>query len=225
MAAPTPNPTPHTPMGQTPAPKSAMGIIGFVLGIIAILGSWIPILNNFAFIFVVLGIAFSIVGLVGISRGKESGKGLAIAALIISIVAGAVVLGTQSLYSEALNQATGEATVAEAPASDAGDTAATTDAQATDGAADADYTIADEALDTSNGFSANVTGTLTNNIDSDKSYVQVEYTFYDKDGAQIGTGLANTSNLKAGGIWKFEAMSGVDPDEVASYERVSVTGW
>ena len=48
---------------------------------------------------------------------------------------------------------------------------------------------------------------------------------YDADGAQVGTALANTNNLKAGGTWKFEAVGTASPDEVASYERVDVTGF
>ena len=70
-----------------------------------------------------------------------------------------------------------------------------------------------------------IAGTLTNNTDSDKSYIQVEYVIYDADGAQIGTALANTNNLKAGGTWKFEAASTVEPDEVASWELADVTGF
>ena len=87
------------------------------------------------------------------------------------------------------------------------------------------YTVSEEQLDTSNQFAVYVTGTLTNNTDSDKSYIQVEYVIYDADGAQIGTALANTNNRKAGGTWKFEAASTVEPDEVASWELADVTGF
>ncbi|MBM6757012.1 DUF3426 domain-containing protein [Collinsella tanakaei] len=87
------------------------------------------------------------------------------------------------------------------------------------------YAIADEALNTENPYAATITGMLTNNTDSDKKYIQVEYVLYDADGAQIGTALANTNNLKAGGSWKFEAFSTVAPDEVASFERADVTGF
>ena len=56
-------------------------------------------------------------------------------------------------------------------------------------------------------------------------YIQVEYNLYDADGAQVGTALANTNNLKAGGSWKFEAIGTASPDEVASYELVDVTSF
>lgn len=87
------------------------------------------------------------------------------------------------------------------------------------------YTIADETLDTSNQFAAAITGTLTNNTDKDVSYIQIEYVLYDESGAQVGTGFANTNNLKAGGSWKFEAYTTAKPEEVAKYERVKVTGF
>lgn len=87
------------------------------------------------------------------------------------------------------------------------------------------YTVADEAEDRSNQFDFKITGTLTNNTDSKKSYIQIEYVLYDADGNQIGTALANTNNLKAGGTWKYEATSLVDPNEVASWERDDVSGF
>lgn len=87
------------------------------------------------------------------------------------------------------------------------------------------YTISDEALDTSNPYAVKITGTLVNNTDDDKSYLQIEYNLYDADGAQIGTALANINNLKAGGTWKFEAASMEKPEDVASWERVDVSGF
>ena len=87
------------------------------------------------------------------------------------------------------------------------------------------YTISDETPDTSNQFAYKITGTLTNNTDQKKSYIQVEYTLYDADGNQIGTALANTNNLKAGGTWKFEATGTVSPDKVANWERSDVSGF
>ena len=87
------------------------------------------------------------------------------------------------------------------------------------------YTISDETADTSNQFAYKITGTLTNNTDQKKSYIQVEYTLYDADGNQVGTALANTNNLKAGGTWKFEATGTVSPDKVANCERSDVSGF
>ena len=87
------------------------------------------------------------------------------------------------------------------------------------------YTISEEKADTSNEFMYQITGTLVNNTDSDKSYIQVQYTLYDASGAQVGTALANTNNLKAGGTWKFKAVGDVEPSKVAKFERSDVSGF
>ena len=80
------------------------------------------------------------------------------------------------------------------------------------------YIIADEAEDTSSQFAYKITGTLTNNTDK-------ENVLYDADGNRVGTALANTNHLKAGGSWKFEALGTVSPDQVASWERSDVSGF
>lgn len=59
-------------------------------------------------------------------------------------------------------------------------------------------------------------GVIKNNTDHDMDYVEINITIYDKDDAQIGTALANTNNLKAGGTWKFEAIS---LDNITEYDH------
>lgn len=90
-----------------PAKTSGLAIAGLVTGGVALVGSWVPILNNFSAFIAVLGAILAIIGLVSVSRSKgaKKGKGLAFAALIISVVAFAVVLYTQSVYSAAINTA------------------------------------------------------------------------------------------------------------------------
>lgn len=106
MVVPQNNPHPSFSEFKAPPSKSAMAITALVLGIIALITSFLPIINNLSFVLVILGVVFSIVGLVGISRGKKSGKGIAIAALVICILSGVIVMATQSMYSAALDQAT-----------------------------------------------------------------------------------------------------------------------
>lgn len=103
-----PSPSQYVP--PIPPSKSGIVIAGFILGLIAILTSFIPIVNNFSMLLAVLGLIFGIVGLAGISRGKKSGKGLAIAAIVICVVSGAIVVGTQSMFSAALDEATSATT-------------------------------------------------------------------------------------------------------------------
>ena len=83
-------------------PTSAAAIVGLVLGILAIVTSWIPIVNNLSFVIALIGAVFSVVGVVGTVRGTKGGKGLAIAALAVNIVSLVIVFGLQSAWSAAL---------------------------------------------------------------------------------------------------------------------------
>ena len=78
-------------------PLSAMGVTSPVMGILALVISWIPIINNITFLFSILGLVFAIVAFVGIKHHKVRGRGIAYAGLITSIVGFAIMLATQSL--------------------------------------------------------------------------------------------------------------------------------
>ena len=93
----------NSAINQAPKGVSAMAVVGLVLGIFALISSWMPIVNNLSFIVGLLGLVFSIVGIVSASSGKSSGKGLAIAALVINIIACVIVLATQSMFAAALS--------------------------------------------------------------------------------------------------------------------------
>lgn len=84
---------------------SGMAITSLVLGILAIISSWMPIINNFSMILAILGVIFAIIGLVGITKGKKRGKGLAIAGLVLGIVSGILVIATQGIYGAAIDSA------------------------------------------------------------------------------------------------------------------------
>lgn len=104
---------PQQPVMQQPQPHrveekhmSALGITAFVLGVIALVLSWIPIINNVAFIFALAGVIFGCFALYATRKnGKKKGRGLVIAAVIISLISGGVVLYTQSVYSTAVDNA------------------------------------------------------------------------------------------------------------------------
>lgn len=87
-------------------PTSAMAIVALVLGILALLTSFLPVVNNGSFFLALLGAVFAAIGLTGVCRGKKSGKGIAIAALVLNVVAVVAVLVTQSAYSAAIDAAT-----------------------------------------------------------------------------------------------------------------------
>ena len=201
---------------------SGTAIAGLVLGILAAVSSWIPIVNNLSFVIAVIGLVLSIVGVVGTARGKKAGKGLAIAALVVNLVAAGVVLATQSAMSAAIDDATsGVVSTEDVTTQPQGTDEPAGDASASD---EPSYAIADEQM-TGDDYSVTISGTFTNNSDREVSYVQLTYRLLDADGNQLGTALANTNNLAAGATWKFEA-TGFEPlSSVASYELADVTGF
>lgn len=85
-----------------------MGVASLVLGILAILTSFLPIINNGSFFLAILGLIFAIVGIVATKNGKKSGRGLAIAGLVLNILSIAIVLFTQNMYSAAIDSAVEE---------------------------------------------------------------------------------------------------------------------
>lgn len=95
--------------GVKPA-TSGMAIASLVLGILAILFSFIPVVNGFSFVLVILGIIFGIVGIVGTGVGKKGGRGLAIAGLVISVIACIVTIAINALFVAAVDSVTNEPT-------------------------------------------------------------------------------------------------------------------
>ena len=111
---------------QAPKKTSGLGIASLVLGIIAIIGSWVPILNNVSFLIAIIGLVLGIVGIVSIRKGKVGGKGLTIAAIIINVVAIVIVICTQWVFGKALDEVSkevnaGSTVVSTTQKADAGD--------------------------------------------------------------------------------------------------------
>ena len=83
---------------------TALGITGLVLSSIAVLISWVPIVNNFAAILGTIALPFAIAGIVATRRkGKRTGRGIAIAATILAILSIVFTLATQGMYSKAID--------------------------------------------------------------------------------------------------------------------------
>lgn len=96
--------------GQQPDPRkgSGLAISALVLGIIALFLCWVPIVNNFAAILAVVGLALGVPALISARRGRRTGSGLAIASVILSALALVGVLSTQALYSSVIDDVTND---------------------------------------------------------------------------------------------------------------------
>lgn len=81
---------------------SAMAVSGLVLGIVALILSFIPIINNLAFFIGILGLIFALVGMHATGRrARKKGRGLSIAGVIICVLALVVTLAMQKGFSKA----------------------------------------------------------------------------------------------------------------------------
>ena len=150
---------------------SAMAIVGLVLGIVALATSWMPIFNNGSFFLALLGALFAIVGLVSTLRRTRSGKGLAIAGLIICIIACAAVLAAQQATSKAINDAVDSAKNSHAVTS-----TSAAPADASDGAG--------TATQSQNGLSVSVDSVDTNLTKYDGSPITAVTVTYTNGGSE-----------------------------------------
>lgn len=86
--------------------KSGLATAGFVLGIIGIATSFIPIINNASFVLGVLATIFGIIALIK----KNGSKGKTITAIILGILTIVFVINLQQMWTESLNELGNEIT-------------------------------------------------------------------------------------------------------------------
>ena len=182
--------------------RSGMAIAGLVVGVVALLTSLMPIINNISFFFALAGAVLAIAGFVGCVRGKRSGKGLAIGAVVVNVVAIVAVLASQSMYGAAIDDAM-NGPQAVAVSDDAGDKAS--DEGAGDKAGDkAQVLSVGSSVELENGMSVSVdsvTPGLVNYDGSSITCVRVTYTNNGKEALSF-----NPYD------WKGENASGVRND-------------
>ncbi|CCF24388.1 DUF4352 domain-containing protein [Leuconostoc citreum] len=83
--------------------RKVLAILSIVFGGLGLLLSWIPIINNFAF---VLGILSLILGVIALIFNRKNKKILSIIGTSLSVVTIVVVVATQGMYAHAINKAT-----------------------------------------------------------------------------------------------------------------------
>lgn len=92
-------------MSESTENKSSSGLstAGMVLGIISVVLSFIPIINNIAFFIGILALIFGIIGIV-----KKAGTGKAIAGVVLGILSIVITLSMQSAVSDAIDDTSKE---------------------------------------------------------------------------------------------------------------------
>jgi hypothetical protein len=95
-------PSPFQPPQETPDAQrrgNPFGLVALIVGIVAIIGCAIPIVNNVSIVLGVIALIFGIIGLVV----KHRRRGLAITGVVLGALSVIVGLSTQALYSAAIN--------------------------------------------------------------------------------------------------------------------------
>ena len=111
------HPYPYQPQmaPAAPAPRNGLGTAGFVLGLIGLIFSPIPIIGVVAWPLVILGLIFSLVGLSRARKGHATNKGQAVAGIVLSAIGLVIcivwVVGFSKAASDVNKQATAVATV------------------------------------------------------------------------------------------------------------------
>ncbi|MEC3977627.1 DUF4190 domain-containing protein [Amycolatopsis sp. H20-H5] len=77
-------PFPAAPEQPVAPPKNGLGTAGFVLGLIGLLISFIPVIGVVGYPLVIIGLILSIVGLLRVNKRVANNKGLAIAGIVLS---------------------------------------------------------------------------------------------------------------------------------------------
>ncbi|GAA1334170.1 hypothetical protein GCM10009660_11310 [Catellatospora bangladeshensis] len=89
MALPQP-PVTRPQHAAPPPPRNGLGVAGFVLGLLGLLFSFLPVIGLVAWPLVVLGLVLGALGVARARRGRAANKGLAVAGVVLS-AAGLVV--------------------------------------------------------------------------------------------------------------------------------------
>ena len=191
---------------------SGFGVTALVLGIVGIVGSWIPIINNISAFIAFLGAIFGIIGIIIIakSKGAKGGKGLAIAGTVVSIVAIVVVLATQSMYGKALDSASKSVDKATGNA--------TEEILNKDVTVDfGTYTVDTETTGSYTSKNGYLSVTVTN-LASESKYYTVHLEAVDSTGTRIRDAYIYANNLASGQSKVDKVFESYGDEGVAKYD-------
>jgi hypothetical protein len=172
--------------------KTGLSTAGLILGIIAIVLSFIPIINNLAFVLAILALVFGIIGVVK----KHGGK--AITAVILAVLSIIITLAVQKAASEVFQKAVEESF---------GSSSTNQDGSASIFADSAGLELEGEPVLDTSGMFAKVKGVVVNNSDVVYNSPSISFDAVDVDGNAID-GCSDTmmnGKLEPSQKWNFEA--------------------
>ncbi|MBD5787778.1 DUF4190 and DUF4352 domain-containing protein [Cellulosimicrobium terreum] len=188
---------------------NALAITGFVLALIGVLGCWIPGVNIVTALLAVAGLVLGIVGLAQVKKGK-SGKGFAISAIIIAVIA---VLGTILTWVLLAVWANSVSDNYEAATGGASDEIVANDLGVEYGAF--------EAVEEFEGYyETSLPVTVTNNSDESSSF-DFDVQALDANGELIESDFVYTDTLSPGQSQTFQIFEFVDADNVEAMQSAT----
>ena len=196
---------PQPPDGQAKK-LSIISLIGLIISVVALLLSALPIINNFAAVLAVLSLILGIVGIIR-SKKKQTGKGLGVSTVVISIVAIIVVFASQAMYGAAIDEAS--KSMDEEVSKVTGDS--TDELLKTDVSVDlGEFTLSTDEYELT---TTSLPVKVTNKNDASKSYnIQIEAV--GTDGQRIADDYVYASDLGAKQSQEFKVFEYVEQDKL-----------
>ncbi len=118
-----PSMTPAAPQQPAQQPRNGLGTSGFVLGLIGLVFSVIPIVGVVAWPLVILGVIFSAIGFARTRSGAATNTGLSIAGLAVSVVGLVICILWVAVFNKAATDVVNQANKTVTISYDAGGTA------------------------------------------------------------------------------------------------------
>lgn len=181
---------------------SGFGTAGLVLGIIAIVFSFIPIISYISFVLGGLSIFLSIISLL-----KKASKGVAIVGIVLSIIAIFMANAMHEGVKTAVNDMSNSIDTM---------TGVKTDDVLKDYL---DVKIGDFEVDTDEYITNTKLIVTLKNKSSEKKSFDVKIEAVDKDGNRIDSDTAYASDLNAGQSQKIELFTLVTSDKIKTYKK------
>jgi hypothetical protein len=85
--------------------RNGLGTAGFVLGLLGLVFSFIPVVGVVAWPLVVVGLCLGVLGVVRVVRGQADNKGLAVTGVVLSAIGLAVCVAWVALFGRAASDA------------------------------------------------------------------------------------------------------------------------
>jgi hypothetical protein len=86
-------------------PSNGLGLTGFVLGLVGLVLSFIPLIGVVAWPLVILGVIFSAIGISKAVKGRATNKGMAITGLVLSVIGIVICILQAAVWGAAVNEA------------------------------------------------------------------------------------------------------------------------